>query len=71
MGKEAHRTESIIDRNDHDAVLREVVSLVIGLVREAVDVASPVDPDHHGLRCFAPQVLRPDVQEEAVFRDVR
>ena len=71
VGHEAQRTESIIDRNDHDASFREIVSEVIGFVGESVDVASPVDPDHHGLRRIAAQVLRPDVQVEAVLPDIR
>ena len=70
MGQKAHRTESIIDRNDDDVALREVVPEVIGLVSDPIDVASAVDPDHHGLRFIAAQVLRPDIQIEAVLANI-
>src|SRR5262247_1231599 len=69
MREESENAESIVERDDHGALLRETRAVVPLLTTEAGVVATAVDPDHHGTLATRAERCRPDVQIETILGD--
>src|SRR6266480_850235 len=72
MREKTERTETIIERDDDRALLREPRTVVPFLTAEPGPESAAVDPDKNGKRDAGRgkrERLRPDVEVEAVFRD--
>src|SRR6266550_2729055 len=72
MREKTERTETIIERDDNGALLREPRTVVPFLTAEPGPESAAVDPDKNGKREAGRgkrERLRPDVEVEAVFRD--
>src|SRR5262245_54598447 len=69
MREESENTESIVERDDDGALLRETRTVMPLFTTEARVVATAVDPDHHGTFGAAAERCRPDVQIETILGD--
>ena len=73
MREEAEDTEAVIHRDDDNAFLGEVGTVLPRLGSGASDETSAINPDHHGefVFSFAEFRGRPDIQVETVFAYTR
>src|SRR6266852_1957173 len=70
MGEEAERSESIVERDDDRALLRERRGVVAFFAAESGPESAAMNPHQHRAACGARiERIRPNVEVEAIFRD--
>ncbi len=67
MHHESENSEAVVHRNDDDALLSQMRTLLPDLGRGTGDEAATVNPDHDGQLRFHVFIRNPDVQGEAIF----
>src|SRR5215831_381221 len=69
MRQKPEDAQSIVERDDDDALLGETRTVMSFLTTEARIVATAVDPDHHGTLGAGAERRGPDVQIETILGD--
>ena len=69
--EEAECAEAIVEVDEHHALLRQVLAVVVRAVAASLGVGAAVDPDHDRPPLVRAVGVRPDVQEQAVLAGLR